>query len=159
MKKRYLLLTVIVVFGLMFMALYRDASAPTVRNTDQIAQDALAPEAAPASKDDLITVSYPLPGGTVASPLVVKGRARGNWYFEASFPVSLVAEGGVVLAEGYATAQGDWVTTEYVPFTATLKYTLPVGSAPMRAYLILKKDNPSGEAQYDNQLSLPVTLS
>ena len=159
MKKRYIVLVIIVVFALILMTLFKDATAPTVRNTDQIASDSLTPEAPPAQKDDLIMVSYPLPQGTVASPLVVKGKARGGWYFEGSFPVTLTDAQGNVLVESYATAQGEWMTSEYVPFTSTLKYTLPTGSAPIKGFLILKKDNPSGEPQFDNSLTIPITLS
>lgn len=159
MKKRYVVLVIIALFAIALMTLFRDATAPTVRNTDQIAGDSLTPEAPPAQKDDLITVSYPLPQGTVASPLIVKGKARGNWYFEGSFPVTLTDEAGNVLMAHYATAQGEWMTTQYVPFTSTLKYTLPAGTTSMKGFLILKKDNPSGEARFDNQLVIPVTLS
>lgn len=159
MKKRYLLLVLLVAFLLTFMMLFKDSTAPTVRNTDGIAADALTPEAPPASKDDLITVNYPLPQATVASPLVVKGKARGTWYFEGSFPVTLTDANGTVLAQTYASAQGEWMTTEYVPFTSTIKYTLPAGTTRLNGFLILKKDNPTGEARFDNALTLPVTLS
>lgn len=63
-----------------------------------------------------------------------------------------------MLLETYAKAQGDWMTTEYVPFTATLEYTIPATVTDMHGYLILKKDNPSGEPQFDNSLTIPVTL-
>lgn len=155
MKKRYILLVLIIGFAAIFMLLIRDASAPTLRNTDQMAQDALTPESAPAQKDDLIVVDYPLPQSTVSSPILVKGKARGNWYFEGSFPITLLDMQGNVLVETFATAQGEWMTTEYVPFTAPIAYTAPQGT---KGFLILKKDNPSGEAQFDNALSIPVTL-
>ncbi len=152
MKKRYLLLIVIVGFGVLFWALLREAKAPVLNTTN----DTLAPEPAPAQKDDLISVATPLPNRTVSSPLVITGKARGNWYFEASFPVELTDLQGTVLATGHAQAQGDWMTTEYVPFTATLTYAAP--ATAIKGFLILKKDNPSGEAQFDNALSIPVTI-
>ncbi len=154
MKKRYLVLILLVIFGFIFWALLREADAPMPAPTDVT----LNPEPAPAQKDDLIVVTYPLPQATVTSPLVVRGKARGNWYFEASFPISLVATDGTVLVETYAQATGDWMTTDYVPFTATLSYTVPATVTDRHGFLILRKDNPSGEPQFDNALTLPVTF-
>jgi hypothetical protein len=109
----------------------------------------------PASKDDLITVSSPLPGATITSPLIITGRARGTWYFEASFPVILKDAAGNILAQTPAQAQGDWMTADYVPFAATLQFTAPAGG---QGTLILKKDNPSGQPENDDELSIPVTF-
>jgi hypothetical protein len=110
----------------------------------------------PASKDDLIVLDTPLPKATIASPLMISGKARGNWFFEASFPISLVNWDGLIIAEGYATAQGDWMTTEYVPFTATLTFTTPTNTPSKRGWLILQKDNPSGEPKFDNALEVEI---
>lgn len=112
--------------------------------------------AAPASHKDLIVLESPLPGAFVTSPLTLTGRARGNWYFEATFPISMVDWDGRIIAEGYATAQGDWMTTEYVPFTATL--TFPSSSSTQsysdRGALILRKDNPSALPEYDDAMEV-----
>ena len=78
-----------------------------------------------ASLDDLIVLDSPLPGEVVASPLIVTGKARGTWYFEASFPVTLTDWDGRIIAEVPAQAQGEWMTTEYVPFVATLTFENP----------------------------------
>src|SRR6185436_1582043 len=50
-------------------------------------------------KSDLIIVDTPKAGDKVKSPLVVKGKARGNWYFEASFPVRIEDKNGKVLIQ------------------------------------------------------------
>ncbi|MCC7500504.1 hypothetical protein IT396_01735 [Candidatus Nomurabacteria bacterium] len=117
----------------------------------------VAPTATPASKDDLIRVTSPLPEGAISSPLVVSGEARGNWYFEASFPIELRNAAGAMIAQGYAQAEGEWMTTEYVPFTSVpLTFTTqPSGST---GTLILRKDNPSGLPEHDNSLEIPVTF-
>jgi hypothetical protein len=104
---------------------------------------------------DLVHVNAPLPGAKIGSPLTVTGRARGNWYFEASFPVRLLDANGNEIAIKAAQASGDWMTTEYVPFSVTLTFaqpTTPTGT------LILQKDNPSGESQFDDSVSIPVTF-
>ncbi len=96
----------------------------------------------------------PLANTVISSPLVVKGEARGNWFFEASFQVFLTDWDGLIIAEGIATAEGEWMTTDFVPFTATLNFIKPSYGAT--GSLILKKDNPSGLPQYDDALEITV---
>lgn len=109
-------------------------------------------------KADKIVLTEPLPNDTVESPLVISGSARGSWFFEASFPVFLTDWDGLIIADGIATAQGDWMTSEFVPFTATLNYTLATTSYSNKGTLILQKDNPSGLPEYDDALEIPVVL-
>lgn len=89
-----------------------------------------------------VQVTFPTLGATVSSPLTITGQARGPWYFEASFPVSLKNASGTVIAQGVAQAQGDWMTVDFVPFTATLTY--PAQPAGSTGTLVLIKDDPSG---------------
>lgn len=106
------------------------------------------------SKKDLIRLETPLPNSTITSPLLIKGEARGNWFFEASFPIYLTNWDGLIIAEGYATAEGEWMTTEFVPFTATLTFKNP--EYKNNGSLILKKDNPSGLPEHDDALEIPI---
>ena len=106
--------------------------------------------------NDKIKVSAPLPGAIVRSPLKVSGQARGNWYFEASFPVKLFDSDGKQLAVTPAQATGNWMTTDFVPFSATLIFDAPQTAAGM---LVLEKDNPSGLPQNDDSISVPVRFS
>jgi len=114
-------------------------------------------------KHDLIELYYPAPASYISSPLTVTGQARGNWYFEADFPVVLVNWDGLIIAQGIAQAKVDpshedgagWMTEEFVPFTATLEFTADI-SVSNRGALILKKDNPSGLPEYDDALEIPV---
>jgi hypothetical protein len=107
-------------------------------------------------KTDLIRIDSPRPTQQVSSPLVVTGQARGNWFFEASFPVKLLDSSGVALASGIATAQAGWMTEDFVPFTATLTYNSPVSGGA--GTLVLQRDNPSGLPENDDQLIVPVVL-
>jgi len=103
---------------------------------------------------DLAIVTAPLPGATVTSPLTVEGEARGNFYFEAVFPVELKDAQGNTLVQGQARAQSDWTTNDFVPFVATLTFpSQPKGSAGI---LILKNDNPSGDPSKQKELDIPV---
>jgi hypothetical protein len=112
---------------------------------------------------ELITLSSVSPDEVITSPLKLNGEARGTWYFEASFPVVLTNWDGLIIAEGNATAEGDWMTEEFVPFTASLDFENPYTEASpefmKRGTLILKKDNPSGLPQHDNALEIPVRFA
>ncbi len=104
---------------------------------------------------DTIQLDSPRPNEVVTSPLTLTGQARGYWFFEATFPVSLVNWDGLIIAEGYATADGEWMTEDFVPFTAELTFTKPE-LYPERGAVILQKANPSGLPENDAALEIPV---
>jgi len=109
---------------------------------------------------DLIQVSFPKISSKIVSPLVVTGKARGNWYFEASFPIVVVNWDGLIIGEGYATAQGDWMTTDFVPFKGTINF-VPTECSDgaeycLRGAVIFKNDNPSGDPALDKAVEIPV---
>lgn len=106
-------------------------------------------------KSNLITVAGISANQKISSPVTVKGSARGQWFFEASFPVEVRDAGGNVLGRGIATAEEEWMTENFVPFTAEISFD--AGSAK-KGFLVLKKDNPSGEPQFDDELRIPVTF-
>ncbi len=101
---------------------------------------------ASSTADMPIIVTSPLDGATVTNPIHIRGKARGTWYFEASFPVELVDSAGAILASGPAHAESDWMTSDYVDFTADLTYP---ATSTGRALLVLKNDNPSGDPDRD----------
>ena len=114
-------------------------------------------------KSDLIVLDLPQPEAVINSPLHLTGKARGGWYFEASFPVTLTNWDGLVIAEGPATAVGDWMTSDFVPFTMDLTFTSPYTAGDpdfmKNGTLILKKDNPSGLPENDDALEIPVRFA
>jgi hypothetical protein len=103
----------------------------------------------------LITVTSPLPGSTVPKVFKIMGSARGAWYFEASFPVKVVGKSGEILAQLPASAKGEWMTEDFVPFVAEIKIPATY-SGP--ATLILSKDNPSGLPEHDASISFNVVI-
>lgn len=117
-------------------------------------------------KADLIRLDTPRPNQVINSPLTIKGEARGTWYFEASFPVVLTDWDGLIIAQGIATAKSNpaspdgvnWMTTEFVPFEATLNFTVDKNAYSNRGSLILRKDNPSGLPEHDDVLEIPVVF-
>lgn len=104
-------------------------------------------------KQDLIRLETPAPNQVVASPLTIKGEARGKWFFEASFPVKIVDGSSKVLGTAIASTTSDWMTDSFVPFTATLTFEKPTTD---KGKLILEKDNPSGLSENADALEIPV---
>ncbi|MCR4306558.1 MAG: Gmad2 immunoglobulin-like domain-containing protein [Candidatus Yonathbacteria bacterium] len=107
-------------------------------------------------ENDKIRITLPLPNTLVESPLLVQGEARGNWYFEASFPVRLLDANGRELAVIPAQAQSDWMTTEFVPFEAVLTFDTPTTQT---GTLVLEKDNPSGLPEHADSVSIPLRFN
>ncbi len=104
-------------------------------------------------KVDLIEVTSLQPGVEVSSPLTITGQARGNWYFEAEFLAKIYDANEKLLGETIVRATGDWMTQDFVPFNATLEFTKSTTSS---GNLILEKSNPSGLAEHDDSLRIPV---
>lgn len=110
-------------------------------------------------KYNLIRVNTPSPNQTVSSPLTVTGEARGNWFFEASFPIVVTDWDGRIIGQGIAQAEGEWMTTEFVPFKSVITFTVDKDAYSNRGSLILRKDNPTGLPEYDDALEIPILLA
>lgn len=107
----------------------------------------------PNQKEDIV-LDYPAVASVVSSPLTVRGKARGTWYFEASFPIMIVDWDGKIIGQGIATAQDDWMTEDFVDFEGEITFDQPEYGS--RGALILKKDNPSGLPENDDALEVPI---
>lgn len=101
----------------------------------------------------MIRVATPTADAFITSPLVISGQARGNWYFEASFPAELIDANGKQLFIGPVQAQGEWMTEEFVPFNSEIIFAQPETA---NGTLILRKDNPSGLPENDAEVRIPV---
>lgn len=109
-----------------------------------------------ASADD-IQVTLPFPGAVTGQDFSVRGKARGYWFFEASFPVFLLDADGNQIAVGLAAPEPpgtEWMTTEFVNFKADVQaggYTGP-------ATLVIMRDNASGLPEHDAYLLFDITV-
>lgn len=112
------------------------------------------------SKADEIVLDNPPAGSYITSPLRITGEARGMWFFEADFTVLLVDWDGRIVAEHYVTADDDWMSEDFVPFSGELEFTSPYQPGDpdfmKRGTLILQKANPSGLPENDDALEIPV---
>ncbi len=109
---------------------------------------------------DEVTIESPRPNEVVSSPLQVRGKARGNWFFEANLPVRIEDANAKVLGQVGAQAKGDlpaeqagWMTTKLVPFEATLEFKTPETDT---GTLVMLKDNPSGLPQHAREVRIPI---
>lgn len=103
-----------------------------------------------------VVVSAPLPNSRIKSPLVIKGLAPGNWFFEASAPVVLTDWDGRIIAQSYITSEDDWMTTKQVPFSGVIEFTVDPEVYSDRGALILQRDNPSGLPEHDSAVEIPI---
>ncbi|RYY99195.1 MAG: hypothetical protein EOO11_05775 [Chitinophagaceae bacterium] len=149
----------------LLLAACSDPAAPGTPVTDTPARSGPEQTAGPSQPpkkavlpdtSGLIGITQPQAGDTLSGAVLVTGSARGPWYFEAEFPVRLVNSAGRVIAQAPAHAEGDWMTSNRVPFRAQLP--VPRGAAG-NARLILEKANPSGMPERADSIVLPVFLS
>ena len=107
-------------------------------------------------KIDLIKLEYPRPGVSISSPLQIKGEARGYWYFEANFPVRLFDSDGNEISVAIAEAKNDWMTTDFVPFEATMYFDVPNTE---KGKIVFEKSNPSDLPENSDFLEIPIIFS
>ncbi len=110
-------------------------------------------QAGSLATQDEVVVGYPKSGDLFRSGDKVAGRARGPWYFEASAPVKVAGPNGESLGGGYVTAQGEWMTTDFVSFEGTINFDKGSNKS---GYLIFMNDNPSGEESRLKYFVVPV---
>lgn len=102
-----------------------------------------------------VIVAYPIKNQIISSPLSIEGKARGTWFFEASFPIKLLDKNGNQLAIAIAQAQSDWMTEDFVSFKAKLSWN---SLTQMDGILVFEKDNPSDLLENAGEFRLPVVI-
>lgn len=107
------------------------------------------------NQKEKIILESPKADQKINSPLIVEGQARGSWFFEANFPITLQDANGREVASGVATALDEWMTEDFVPFTATIKFIKP---STEQGNIVLHKANASDLEDKDDSLVVPVTF-
>lgn len=150
--KKMTALTILVLAGvLVWFGFFRQPKitpAPVEKPTEKIVYT--------NASADLIVVDLPFPGAVTGKDFSVIGRARGYWFFEASFPIDVLDQDGEILAQTYATAQSEWMTEEFVPFKSQVIKVPDTYIGP--ATLVLRKDNASGLPEHDASIAFPITI-
>jgi hypothetical protein len=102
-----------------------------------------------------VSITSPKANTAVGKTFDVTGQAPGGWFFEATFPVQVRDASGNVIGRINAEAQGEWQTTELVPYIA---HMIISGNYTGSATLILMRDNPSGLPENDDSVSIPIVI-
>lgn len=145
MIKKIILLSLVVLIGVAVYFWKFNIKQPVISNPEPIGNE--------QEKIDLIQVESPRPNTEISSPIIIKGKARGTWFFEGSFPIKLLDDKNVVIANTIAKADGEWMTQNFVPFTAILPFS---SSGAKKGKLILQKDNPSALPENEDFLEIPL---
>ena len=101
-----------------------------------------------------ISVTSPQSGDEISSPITIKGKAKGAWYFEGQFPVTISDVEHNELGSGVAQAQGEWTTEDYVGFQAQVEFQTPTSTK--EGMIILENSNPSGKPSKSRKAVIPV---
>ena len=154
MKTFYIVLVLLIVGFLIYLG-FSNKNIENIEVEQPIVEEEVVKITYMNASADLIVPELPFPGAVTGKEFSVIGTARGNWYFEASFPIDVLDKDGNILVQTYATAQGEWMTTDFVPFKGEVKvpetYTGP-------ATLVLKYSNASGEPERDASISFPFVI-
>jgi len=108
--------------------------------------------------NSLIKIDVPEMGESVASAISVSGQAKGQWFFEASAPVTVTNWNGLIIGEGFIEAEGDWMTEEFVPFNGEIVYLQEPDSYSATGTVIFMRANPSGLPENDAAVEITVLL-
>lgn len=155
MKKLiWAVIIILALWGIWAIAKHK-APTPATPTPDTVQTATTLPAIGTLATANTIVVDTPKANAVITSPVKVSGRARGNWFFEASAPVIVLDTNGKILGNGTIKATGDWMTTDFVPFTGSITFltssTTPVGGA-----VVFMNDNPSGQASTSSFFAVPT---
>lgn len=102
---------------------------------------------------DLIVIETPKPYQKVQNPIYIKGKVKGNFFFEATFPVRIEDENGNIVKNSYIMTKENWMSEDFVSFETTINIDeLKI----KRGFIIFEKANPSGLKENKFLIKIPV---
>jgi hypothetical protein len=159
-NKTKIIFLVVLVVGVAAVAFFvsKKSEAPTITDIKVENAPTNQPEVSnneTASAD--IVVTNPINNQVLSSgTLEVSGTARGSWYFEGTAPFEIEDNNKNVIETSAVKAQGEWTTTNFVPFSGEITFTVPQGIK--NGFVLFHNDNPSGDPSNDKSVSVPVTF-
>jgi len=141
-QKKIIIIAIVLILGIYGLLVF---DIP-YRNTDNNNQKTI-------SASDMIKITSLRAGDSINSPATFSGLARGNWFFEASFPIKIIAVDGSVLGQGIAQALGDWMTEDFVEWKASVSFDIKDNTV---GFVKFMRDNPSGMPENDMSIEVPV---
>lgn len=104
-------------------------------------------------QNEEIVITSPKANDIITSPVSISGKARGNWMFEASFPVRVIDANGNELGVAPLQAKEDWMTIDFVNFAGQITFSSPTTAT---GFLVFNNDNPSGLPENSKEFKLPI---
>ena len=104
-------------------------------------------------EEEGIFVLTPKTDEVVQSPLMIEGKAKVPWFFEAEFKAELYDENKNLLGTGILTAQDDWMKEDFVPFKGEIEFKEPSGYFGVLRFM---SANPSGLPEQQKQFEVVV---
>lgn len=149
---------VFVCMALVALLAYRVNVSRTTQTLRPATEETSKPEPTPTpvSQPEIMIESLLRDNEFVTSPFKIVGKARGSWFFEGSFPIVLLNEKKEIIVQTTAQAKGNWMTADFVPFEATLKFDET--HLTNAGTIVFKNDNPSGLSENEKTFSVPVVL-
>lgn len=152
-----LVMLVAIIWSTLKVGQFNDQSQVQVPNANQNQNPAQNSAQNPGQDPAPAAVVVPanlVNGQTVTLPMTVTGTVPGNWFFEGSFPVIMKDANGNQIGVALAQSSEDWMTTNIIPFSVML----PVTNYQGPGTITFKKDNPSGEPQFDAEMVVNVVF-
>ena len=100
-----------------------------------------------------ILIFSPKENQKIKSPLLIQGKAKGNWFFESEFTSELYDDENNLLGSAILKAKDNWMTENFVPFEGELDFKQPKTRG---GKLLFLSANPSGIAEHQKVYSVPV---
>lgn len=102
---------------------------------------------------DIIIIDSPKPYQKVQIPIFVKGKARGNFFFEGTFPIRIEDENGNLITTGNIMTKENWMSEDFVSFETYFNFDK---KDLKRGFIIFEKANPSGLKENKFEIKIPV---
>lgn len=121
-----------------------DKTMPNVENKGMIL----------GNKDDLVAFSIS-PNTKVHGVVSYRGIIKGGYFFEGNILINILDSNKKAVVKSNAVAKTDWMTVEPVEFEGNIDFSkAPKGVA----YVEIHNDNPSGLAEHDKSILIPVIV-
>lgn len=101
------------------------------------------------------TLSSPLPKSELGCTFLLSGKMPREWFFENVFPYRIEIE-GVEVVRGLVQSHDDYTVKEMLTFSQELEC---IGKCLGNSEIILRRDNPSGLEENDDEYRIPVKFT
>lgn len=102
---------------------------------------------------NIIIIDSPKPYQKVQIPIFIKGKARGSFFFEATFPIRIEDENGNLITSGYVITKENWMSEDFVTFETYFDFDK---GDLKRGFIIFEKANPSALKENKFEIKIPV---